>query len=323
MIKFNKILLAVLLAGIAIISCKKDEEVQEENPYDDVVYSTADSTVVDTLDKNEIASIHEEILQPKCAVPGCHDGSFEPNFTSVLSSYTTMVYHPIEKNDALGTYTYRVVPGNSSLSVLYQRISNCCFVNENDRMPQSSIGVALPDDDIARIKAWIDNGAKDISGNVSVEPDNEPSYSGVYVIKDEGFPNVFDTEVLSNDSNRIDELSYGSMILDTDMNVVLITDVSDDKTPLKDLVNAKLLFSYDQNDFSSPVKTVSSDFLEVNDGLWYNQFSTGGLTPNTTVYMRYYINDGKHAADSEYPADYTPDYLKSYWSLRVIPGSHP
>jgi hypothetical protein len=321
MMKINKVLVFVLVIGVVFFACKKDEQEVQKNPYDDVVYNVEDSTVVDTLDKNEIASIHKEIFHPKCAVPACHDGSFEPNFSTVVSSYSSLVYHPIDKNNVAETFSYRVVPSNSASSVLYERISNCCFVNTNDRMPQSSIGVALPDDDIARIKAWIDNGAKDISGNIASEPDNEPVFQYVYVIKDEGFPGVWNTRVLSGDTNRVGDIWYGAIILDTNMSVVLTVGVTDDKTDLADLTNMRLLLSYDKDDFSTPLKTINSDYLAFQDGKWYNTFSTSGILENTIVYMRYYINDGKHTDDTEYPADYTPDYFKSYWSFIITAGS--
>jgi hypothetical protein len=179
----------------------------------------------------------------------------------------------------------------------------------------------LPDDDIARIKAWIDNGAKDISGKIATEPDNEPVYQYVQAIKAEGFPGVYDTRVLSVDSNRVGEIWYGAMVLDTSMNVVLLTEVIDDKTIAADLINGRLLLSYDKDDFSTPLKTINSDYLAFQDGKWYNTFSTSDILENTIVYMRYYINDGKHTDDTEYPAVYTPDYFKSYWSFIITAGS--
>jgi len=321
MIKYSNILFLVFIIGIIIISCKKDDELPVSNPYDDVIYSAKDSASIDTLSENELPSIHKEIFHPKCALPGCHDGSFEPDFTTVLSSYSSLVYHPIIKNDVAESYTYRVVPNSSATSVLYARISNCCFVNTNDRMPQSSIGVALPDSDIARIKAWIDTGAKDLSGVIASEPDNEPVFQYLYAIKDEGFPAVYDTRVLSVDSNREGGSFFGPMTLDTNMSVVLLSEITDDKTALKNLVNGTLLFSYDLNDFSNPIKTVTSAYLDIPDGFWYNTFTTTGLLSDTSIYMRYYINDGAHTDDTEYPANYTPDYFKSHWSFVINAGS--
>ena len=59
---------------------------------------------------------------PYCANSGCHDGNFEPDFRTVESSYSTLVYQPVVKNNDNQTYEYRVVPGNSAQSILYARL---------------------------------------------------------------------------------------------------------------------------------------------------------------------------------------------------------
>ena len=55
---------------------------------------------------------HKNILEPKCANPACHDGTFEPDFRTIEGSYNTLVYHPVTKNDEDLTYEHRVVPGD-------------------------------------------------------------------------------------------------------------------------------------------------------------------------------------------------------------------
>ena len=309
-------LILLLVVVSSINACKKDEVVPE-NPFDSVDYGES-TAVVDTLDKNSIASIHNEIFRLKCANPGCHDGSFEPDFRTVMSTYSTLVYHPIVKNNAAKSFTYRVVPLKSAESVLYERITNITFVNQNDRMPQDNIGVGLPADDIARIKAWIDEGAKDFTGVSPLLPNNEPVYQWMYVIKDEGFPTVWDTEVLSEEADRIGGEGQNSIIFTADLSVVLNSEITDDLTPISQLKNARLLFSYDKNDFSSPIKTVTSQYLNYGTGeTWYNKFSTTGFLPNKTVYMRYYINDGDQANDSEVPNNDSPNWFKTYWSFII------
>ena len=37
---------------------------------------------------------------PTCANSGCHDGTFEPDFRTVGSSWNTLVNHPVIANDA-------------------------------------------------------------------------------------------------------------------------------------------------------------------------------------------------------------------------------
>ncbi|GIV34475.1 MAG: hypothetical protein KatS3mg031_2010 [Chitinophagales bacterium] len=138
--------------------------------------STADNRLAETarpspppLDSLSIAGIHKNIFAKSCAVNGCHDGSFEPNLTTIQSSYQTLVYHPIIKNNHINEFRYRVVPYDTAASVLYQRITRCCFVNDDDRMPQHTDKPLAPSQ-IANIAAWILNGAPDMEGHIPAEP---------------------------------------------------------------------------------------------------------------------------------------------------------
>ena len=133
-----------------ITSCKKDEVVPE-NPFDKIDYGD-DTPNPDTLNSITLAGLHRNLFVTKCAVPGCHDGNFEPDFRTVQSSYSTLVYAPIIKNNDANEFTYRVIPYDTANSVLYERITNCCFVNADDRMPQDNIGTGLPQADIDKVK---------------------------------------------------------------------------------------------------------------------------------------------------------------------------
>ena len=82
------------------------------------------------------------------------------------SSFSTLVYHRINKNNLAQEFEYRVIPYDTANSVLWERITNCCFVNENDRMPQDNIGIAMPQEAIDQIGSWIMDGARDLSSNV-------------------------------------------------------------------------------------------------------------------------------------------------------------
>ena len=142
------------------LACK--EEIPEPyNPYDDVVYPVSIEPI-DNSEAHSLSRTHNEVFEPKCNVLGCHDGSFEPDFRTVQSTYSTLVYHSIIKNNAQEEFTYRVVPGDTANSILWERITNCCFVNENDRMPQDNIGISMPQSAIDQIGAWIMAGAPDI-----------------------------------------------------------------------------------------------------------------------------------------------------------------
>ena len=89
----------LFLTGILtliLMNCTEDD--LPLNPYDDVDYSYT-ILVIDTLSSTSFVRLHKEILSPSCNVLGCHDGSFEPDFRTVQSSYNTLVYHTILKNN--------------------------------------------------------------------------------------------------------------------------------------------------------------------------------------------------------------------------------
>ena len=152
-----------------VFSCKKEitriEPELSDNPFDNNNNSN-NNNVGGVVDSSSIVGIHKYILTTRCALSGCHDGTFEPDYRTVQSSYSTLVYHPIVKNNATEDFSYRVVPFDTAASVLYERITNCCFVNTNDRMPQDgTTNNLLPQENIDAIAKWIMNGAKDIFDN--------------------------------------------------------------------------------------------------------------------------------------------------------------
>ena len=150
------------------------------NPYNGVNYGDT-TLVIDTVSATSFVRLHRDVLGPSCNVMGCHDGSFEPDFRTVQSSYNSLVYHPIIKNNFAGEFTYRVVPGDTALSVLHERLTNCCFVNQNDRMPQDNIGNSLSQEDLEKVANWILAGAKDITGAIPNEPNSLPNIKYYFV----------------------------------------------------------------------------------------------------------------------------------------------
>src|SRR5688572_4080833 len=92
------------------------------NPYDSIDYGTGGSNPV-IIDSSSFLGIHTFILSKKCAVPACHGGSFEPDYRTIESSYNTLVYHPVVKNNATNDFTYRVVPFDTGASWLHERIT--------------------------------------------------------------------------------------------------------------------------------------------------------------------------------------------------------
>lgn len=325
-IRNNRLLIifSMMLLSLAISfqACKKDPA--PANPYDSVDYGN--SVYKDTLDKYSLTALHRDIFFPKCAKPGCHDGHFEPDFRTIESSFSSMVYQPITKNNAKNDFTFRVLPYQSAKSVLYERISNCCFVNTNDRMPQDNIGIPLSNESIDRIKKWIDNGASNVDGNSSKYPNKQPFFQAMMAL-DSKFPLQFNS--VSDKTNRVNNIDYYSFYIKSGDTITVLpgnysggsfSEISDDSTATVNLTQAVLKLSYKKDDFSSPVKTINASKLVYGGKCyWYSTVYSAGLLSDTTVYMRFYIKDEHHNTPAEFPTSAVIDPYKTYWSFYVKP----
>ena len=173
------------------MSCQKETI----NPYDnpDLLAPLEDTTTYFS-DPTNFAALYNNIFVPHCANSGCHDGSFEPDFRTIESSYNTLLYQPVIKNNLDGEYQFRVLPGNINESVLYPRLlsnsdGSANFDVNSQVMPltadivydpnQEHIWHSEKEDHISNIKAWIEDGAKDMFGNPGVQPNNKPEMQGV------------------------------------------------------------------------------------------------------------------------------------------------
>ncbi|MEO1451605.1 MAG: hypothetical protein AAFV07_18895, partial [Bacteroidota bacterium] len=115
-----------IIMGLSLVAaCRQPVPILPDNPFDpyrpDSVVQGDNSHIGEVPDC--FAGLHATIFAPTCANSGCHDGTFEPDFRTIESSYNTLVYHPIIKNDPQGQYTYRVKPGSAEQSVLWNRLT--------------------------------------------------------------------------------------------------------------------------------------------------------------------------------------------------------
>lgn len=319
--KYSLFILGLL---VLLVGCSKDETAPE-NPFDAITFDV--QSIPDSLDPNGIVSIHRDILLPTCGAPGCHDGSFEPDFRTVMSSYSTLVYHPIIKNSPDSLYTYRVVPFDTNSSVFQKRLTYRTFANINDRMPQDNIGTGLPKEDLERISDWILGGAQDPNGNIPTFPNTQPNFNFFWSVEgDPVFLNIFSSplNVLSSPENRVSNLGHYPMIFDNNMWVAIgVDNIIEDSTDIDDLSNVKLLMSYKKDDFSAPVRVEEGSFIMLENPTWYFNFEVGNqLLTDTTIFLRITANDGDHADDAFFPKPTSFDYYKTLWSFTIQPGSH-
>ena len=301
----KKFLFFALIMSFVLMNCTEDDF--PINPYDGIDYGNS-TLVIDTVSSTSFVKLHRDVLGPSCNVMGCHEGSFEPDFRTVESAYNTLVYHTIIKNNLAEDFTYRVVPWDTGLSVLHERLTNCCFVNTNDRMPQDNIGNALPESDLDAVTAWILEGAKDITGAIPNEPNNLPNVQ-YFLVSNAIYDSIYS-------ENRIDGLFYNPFLMPNNEQVNFIFRVKDDQTLAKDMLLNQLSISEYSDDFSNAIMASAITFDQTNK-VWLLSFNTAILQSGKTYFMRYTINDGDNPTNTTYPNNQTSFVYKNIWSFTV------
>jgi hypothetical protein len=294
---------------------EKDNTGEPHNPYDDIHRDDTTSYGI-PVDSLTITYLHKKVLAPRCALPGCHDGHFEPDYRTPQSSFSTLAYAPIIKNNLANEFTYRVIPFDTTHSVLYERVTNCCFVTANDRMPQDDIGVALPDSSLNLIASWIMHGARDIFGNVPKLPNKEPLVQYYLALDTLSAIPPYALPTYRYDSVRLDGIYYNPFILPTAKSVFyLAVIVADDSTAQGAMQVNKLKISTNADNFSSAFQ-YNANYLSLGGfDFWLVTVPTNNLPANDTLYMRYYVNDGDHANNTEFPRTDMIYPYKTFWSF--------
>lgn len=291
--------LLLLMSG-----CKKDDPLPH-NPYDDIVYP-GPVTPPPPLDPNTIQGIHQNILMVKCNNPGCHDGTFEPDYRTVQSAWSTLAYHKIVKNDSAGNYTYRVVPYDTSKSMLIRRLTQ----GDEALQQMPATGDYLTPAELNNIVTWINNGARDMFGNLPVLPNNEPALLG-YLALDSVFARL--------DTNRKDDIFYNPFVVKGNSTMSLYFLLEDDSTATNALLVNQVKLSTSMDDFSAA--TVKPAFYISLGGynVWTVTLNTNLWANGSTVYFRYYVNDGDHASNTEFPRNDLDDGYKTYFAFYIQP----
>jgi len=161
----------IVFVILLLASCDKEDT--NQNPYNNRPEVQEETSTLNSIPPDNFAALHQNIFSKTCANSGCHDGTFEPDFRSIESSYYTLVNHPVITNDQAGSFDYRVFPGNSSASLLYERLTT--FIpNTSGIMPlevdPGSDWEQKKDQYMNDIKTWIDGGAHDMFGNPPHNP---------------------------------------------------------------------------------------------------------------------------------------------------------
>lgn len=292
-----------------------------ENPYDEAppVINT-EGLSVPPLPEDNFAWLHQQIFAPTCANSGCHDGTFEPDFRTVGSSWNTLVNHPVIANDGAFSFNRRVVPGDVAASFLYERLT-VEIPNTSGMMPlevdESSDYNDRRAEYLAALAAWIEAGAPDASGFAP------PADGASLPPQIHGFA-AFPPDLLSGVYLRAEGPGIQPVLVDPDVITVFIA-VTDDQLPMTsldaqwalgtDAEDAELAeaggdfgpapFTFDAATFSGSTETyglsASIDLTSYEEGAEF------------TLQIR--VSDGE--AEAAVPLSNSPEYIQLLYRLRI------
>ncbi|MCS6917154.1 MAG: hypothetical protein RMK52_03600 [Chitinophagales bacterium] len=305
-----------LLFALLLISCSKTVITEPPgplfNPYDTIQYDQ-DAVPAVPLDSTSLPGLHQYIFSTKCAVSGCHDGSFEPDFRTPYSAFNTLVYAPVVKNTAGQQFTYRVIPYDTAASWLWYRLTTDDAVL--GRMPLYD---TLAPAQRNKIREWILAGAPDLFGNVRNQPSAEPGLYGLVAY------------LPDHNNLRVDTIRNGIIInpflVPANTNLKIWFGLADDKTYPFFFTYNKVRFSTNAFDFSNAKETpLEVTFTPHYEWLFGYQLpfflsttvNTGWFKPGDLVYMRVYVQDADHQTPTEIPDNGSQSYMMLYSSFLI------
>lgn len=314
------IVCAVIAPILLLLNCKTSEP---ENPYDAI--QVADDSVdltAELIPEGNFAWLHAKVFAPTCANSGCHDGSFEPHFSTISASYNTLVNHPVIANDAAFSFSYRVVPGNAQASMLFERMINE-IPNTSGMMPlvvdADSDWDEKREEYLAAINAWINAGAPDMFGNLPGEggADLPPQVDGLKV-----FPSGNTTDPYQRDPESVGV----SPILVPAAPLDLWVAVSDDNTApenlgVNELRKSEDLFNIDDTPpfaFTTGAALTAPGFSGQSVSYTHRaSINLSGYAPGTVFFLRTYFSDGVQSSTTVIPNDGSSAVMTSLFTLQV------
>lgn len=300
--------------ALALASCTKDADNPFDNPDN---LPPEDTTNLADIDPTSFVGLHQNIFKPTCANSGCHDGTFEPDFRTIESSYNTLVYHSVIKNDPTGSYQYRVKPGSVAESIVWLRlnedIDGISGIMPLDAFydPESEWN-ANKAEHLSNINDWITNGALDMFGNAPSESNQQPGVYGIYAEAD-GVPCEIPERI---------NVPLGAQ------QVSVFFAIRDAETPLGSLPYTKVKMGGQINfDVDSLATTYDLELMgapeqhqgflnEPEDFRHKFTFNTAGFIPDSIYYLRVLVKDPALADTTQIPQNGSQLYIKRAFSWR-------
>ncbi len=288
-----------IFALAVLVSCYKEVPDTEPNPFEGQGQGGQNGNA-DTLDPNSFAGLHKQIFAVRCAVPLCHDGSFEPDFRTIESAYNNLVYHDVVKNDSQKNFAYRVIPYQPDNSWLIERLTTDDAVL--GRMPLYAD--PLSETQLQYIRNWILAGCPDIQGNPAVYPNTQPQ--------------VYSRFALDQNNKRVDTAYDGRFpapfIVQPGAKITLVVQVKDDSTAAPKLKNTQFKFAYSRDDFSTATVKPAVYFTQ---DVFLVQLDMNDFQQGKNIYFRFYCQDEHHGSLAEFPKNASESYYKDYFAFII------
>jgi len=293
------------------------------NPYYDLppVIPT-EGLAVPALPEDNFAWLHQQVFAPTCANSGCHDGTFEPDFRTVGSSWNTLVNHPVIANDAAMSFNRRVVPGSVSSSFLYERLT-VEIPNTSGMMPleidEESDFEERREEYLDAIATWIEAGAPDINGNTA------PADGASLPPQIHGF-GAFPPDIVSGVYERAEGPGIQPVLVEP-VAIQVFAAITDDQVPMTSL-DCSWSLGIDATDadaapaggdfgpapftFDAPTFSGSTETYGLSA-----EIDLSGYAPGTELTLQIRADDGD--AESRSPLPDSPEYIQLLYRLRIAP----
>lgn len=313
----RNLLLFVCAMGLLvwIQACNSDPDVP--NPYDNQKPKidhdrVNDSTILPA--PVTIQAIQKLVFEPTCANSGCHDGTFEPDFRTVESSYNSIVNRANIKQDTSDPIAFRVQPGDPGKSMLIRRMEVDLNGNSGKMPLVTEPGSDWPDkkdEYIQMIKDWISQGALDQHGNPPPDANYPPELLGVA-----GYKNG---SLLSRSRRHNPmEVSAGST-------VDIWFAYSDDKLDVSQLTKMSAFTSKHAFDYSAstPINITYSATPKVEDGFkgdpvtFHHKITLdlSSYVSGEVIWIKTALSDGPNTL--ELPGLFSEFTWKSYTAIKI------
>lgn len=308
----------IFLAGFFIAlmqACGKDD--LPPNPFDGNDLNDSIQTIY--LEPSSIEGLQQNIFKPTCANSGCHDGTFEPDFRTIESTYYSLVYHDIIKQNPSNPLDYRVLPGNANQSIIMERLT--VDIGGNSGVMPLAVD---PNSDwennkasyIQNLRDWINDGAKDVFGNASQSLNFKPQLLGFMITK------TGNLTPLSRNIEGVIEIPNGTPSVD------LYLAIDDRETPGNDFTLNDIQISISADDFSL-ASNDTLQFINAQNFMGYSatmipyQFKftinnpLGLWSQNQRLFLNIKVDDGDNGA-GDLPGVYSMEHIKQYYSFKLL-----